>query len=149
MVYLGNQEFVVGDIIFKLFGGSGGGQGLGKVSLDGEGMDEFVFQIIQEEFLDFLFDDFEFFNLVCKKLKDMEFFKYVCFGYIIEGVLVKFDVVCLFWGVYVCRFGLGGVCKKKICDLEEQFEVLKLVFEDLDLVFSYEDQIQVFEEEIV
>ena len=47
---------------------SGQGSGQGQASPDGEGMDEFAFQITQEEFLDFLFDDLELPNLARKKL---------------------------------------------------------------------------------
>ncbi|KAB0701984.1 YeaH/YhbH family protein, partial [Pseudomonas aeruginosa] len=40
------------------------GRGGGKASNSGEGMDDFVFQITQEEFLDFMFEDLELPNLV-------------------------------------------------------------------------------------
>jgi len=80
MVHPGNREYVAGDRLPKPEGGDGQGQGQGKASPDGEGMDEFAFQITQEEFLNFLFDDLELPNLVRKKLKDTESFNYVRSG---------------------------------------------------------------------
>ena len=71
VVHPGNQDFVAGDTIPKPEGGGGQGGGPGQASPDGEGMDEFAFQITQEEFLDFLFDDLELPNLARKKLKDL------------------------------------------------------------------------------
>ena len=48
----------------------GGGAGQGKASNQGEGIDEFVFQISQDEFLDFMFEDLALPNLIRKQLKD-------------------------------------------------------------------------------
>ncbi len=111
-------------------------------------MDEFAFQITQEEFLDFLFDDLELPNLARKKLKDTEAFKYIRSGFSTEGVPAKLDVVRSLRGAHARRLGLGGARKKKIRDLEKQLEALKSAPEDLDPAFSHEDQIQVLEEEI-
>ena len=58
----GNQEFVTGDHIPRPRGGQGQGAGSGA-SDSGEGMDDFVFQITQEEFLDFMFEDLELPNM--------------------------------------------------------------------------------------
>lgn len=56
VVHPGNKEFTAGEHIARPSGG-GGGRGGGKASNSGEGMDDFVFQITQEEFLDFMFED--------------------------------------------------------------------------------------------
>ena len=55
----GNKEFVQGDRIPRPPGGAGAGGGGSGASDSGEGMDDFVFQITQEEFLDFMFEDLE------------------------------------------------------------------------------------------
>ncbi|HAC30416.1 MAG TPA: hypothetical protein DCF82_21815, partial [Marinobacter hydrocarbonoclasticus] len=75
-------------------------------SPDGEGMDEFAFQITQEEFLDFLFDDLELPNLARKKLKDTEAFSYVRSGFTTQGVPAKLDVVRSLRGAHARRLGL-------------------------------------------
>ena len=71
-------------------------------------MDDFVFQITQEEFLDFLFDDLELPNLARKQLKDTEAFKYVRAGFTTQGVPAKLDVVRSMRGAHARRLSLGG-----------------------------------------
>jgi uncharacterized sporulation protein YeaH/YhbH (DUF444 family) len=65
----GNKEYSVGDVIRKPEGGAGGSGSKG--SPDGEGEDEFVFQLTREEFLDLFFEDLKLPNLVKAKLKSM------------------------------------------------------------------------------
>lgn len=148
VVHPGNQDFVAGDTIPKPEGGGGQGGGPGQASPDGEGMDEFAFQITQEEFLDFLFDDLELPNLARKKLKDTEAFKYVRAGFTNQGIPAKLDVVRSLRGAHARRLGLGGARRKKIRDLEKQLEELKSAPKELDPAFSHEDQVKALEEEI-
>lgn len=63
VVHPGSKEFTSGEHIARPPGG-GGGRGPGKAGNSGEGMDEFVFQITKEEFLEFMFEDLELPNLV-------------------------------------------------------------------------------------
>ena len=67
-VFPGNEEFQQGDAIPKPPGGGGGGQGNGSgdgdASEDGVGEDEFVANLSEEEFYDYLFKDLELPNLV-------------------------------------------------------------------------------------
>jgi len=148
MVHPGNRDFVAGDRLPKPEGGDGQGQGPGQASPDGEGMDEFAFQITQEEFLNFLFDDLELPNLVRKKLKDTETFNYVRSGFSTQGVPAKLDVIRSLRGAHARRLGLAGARKKKIRELEAQLADLKSATADLDAAFSHEDQIKVLEDEI-
>lgn len=148
MVHPGNQEFVAGDRLPKPEGGDGRSHGQGQASQDGEGMDEFAFQITQEEFLNFLFDDLELPNLVRKKLKDTETFNYVRSGFSTQGVPAKLDVVRSLRGAHARRLGLSGARKKKIRELETQLADLRTAPADLDTAFSHEDQIKVLEDEI-
>jgi uncharacterized sporulation protein YeaH/YhbH (DUF444 family) len=149
VVHPGNQEFVAGDTFPKPpRGEQGQGQGQGQASPDGEGMDEFAFQITQDEFLEFLFDDLELPNLIRKKLKDTETFKYVRAGFANQGVPSKLDIVRSLRGAHARRLGLGGARKKKIRELEEQLAALQSAPEELDSAFSHKDQIQALEDEI-
>ena len=66
--------------------GGGGAGGKGKASNQGEGADDFVFQLNQQEFLDFVFEDLELPNLVRKKLKDSDSYKFIKGGYLREGI---------------------------------------------------------------
>jgi uncharacterized sporulation protein YeaH/YhbH (DUF444 family) len=111
-------------------------------------MDEFAFQLTQEEFLEFLFDDLELPNLARKKLKDTEAFKYVRSGFSTQGVPARLDVVRSLRGAHARRLSLGGARKKKIREMERELEALKSAPSDLDAAFSHEDQIKALQEEI-
>ena len=67
VVHPGNKEFIAGDRIPRPEGG-GGGAG-GEASDSGEGEDDFVFQLSQEEFLEFLFEDLALPNMTKRQLK--------------------------------------------------------------------------------
>ncbi len=147
MVHPGNKEFVAGDTLPKPPGG-GQGQGQGQASPDGEGLDEFAFQITQDEFLEFLFDDLELPNLARKQLKDTETFKYVRSGFSTQGVPAKLDVVRSLRGAHARRLSLGGARKRKIRELEEELASLRAGPLEQDPAFSHKDQIEVLEAEI-
>ena len=65
-IHPGNKEFQTGDRFNRPPGGGGSGSGEGQASDSGEGVDEFVFQINRDEFLDYVFEDLELPNLVRK-----------------------------------------------------------------------------------
>ncbi|GAB7270495.1 hypothetical protein DZS_18890 [Dickeya ananatis] len=63
-VHPGNDHFVENDKIERPQGGGGGsGSGQGDAGQDGEGQDDFVFQISKDEYLDLLFEDLALPNL--------------------------------------------------------------------------------------
>ncbi len=119
----GNKEFVRGDRIDRPKGGSGGGGG-GQASNQGEGMDEFVFELNQQEFLDFMFEDLELPNMVRKQLKDSDSYKLVKGGYVKEGIPARLNVVQSLRGAKARRIALGGSIKREIRALEEELETL-------------------------
>ncbi len=119
----GNKEFVRGDRIDRPKGGGGGGGG-GQASDQGEGMDEFVFELNQQEFLDFMFEDLELPNMVRKQLKDSDSYKMVKGGYLKEGIPARLNVVQSLRGAKARRIALGGSIKREIRALEEELESL-------------------------
>ncbi len=119
----GNKEFVRGDRIDRPKGGAGGGGG-GQASNQGEGMDEFVFELNQQEFLDFMFEDLELPNMVRKQLKDSDSYKLVKGGYVKEGIPARLNVVQSLRGAKARRIALGGSIKREIRELEEELEKL-------------------------
>ncbi len=119
----GNKEFVRGDRIDRPKGGAGGGGG-GQASNQGEGMDEFVFELNQQEFLDFMFEDLELPNMVRKQLKDSDSYKLVKGGYLKEGIPARLNVVQSLRGAKARRIALGGSIKREIRALEEELEAL-------------------------
>ncbi len=115
----GNKEFVTGDRIKRPpSGGAGGGKG--KASDSGEGMDEFVFELNQQEFLDFVFEDLELPNLVRKQLKDTDAYKLVQGGYVREGIPARLNVVQSLRGAQARRIALGGAIRREIKTLKEE-----------------------------
>ena len=123
----GNKEFVSGDRIAKPRGGAGQG-GTGQASDSGEGLDEFTFNITQEEFLEFLFEDLELPNLVRKELKSMDDFVYRHAGFTNTGVPAKINVVRSLKNAHARRIALSGKSRRllketlRLIDLEEQQE---------------------------
>jgi uncharacterized sporulation protein YeaH/YhbH (DUF444 family) len=123
IVHPGNKEFYQGDKIPRPPGGAG--QRGGRASNSGEGMDDFVFQITQDEFLEFLFEDLELPNLMKKQLAGIESFKYVHAGYSNEGIPAKMNIVRSLKSAYARRMALGGESKRQLEALEKELGLLK------------------------
>lgn len=117
----GNKEFIRGDRINRPKGGGGSG---GKASNQGEGMDEFVFELNQQEFLDFMFEDLELPNLVRKQLKDSDSFKLVKGGHTRDGIPARLNVVQSLRGAKARRIALGGAIRREIRALEQELAAL-------------------------
>lgn len=83
IVHPGNREFVTGDRIDRPE--AGGGQGGGRGSPDGEGMDEFVFELSKEEFMNYFFEDLALPDLVKKQLTAVPEVKRVRAGFVNQG----------------------------------------------------------------
>ena len=112
----GNKEYVSGDRIGKPQGGSGQG-GSGEASDSGEGMDEFTFNITQDEFLEFLFEDLELPNLVRKELKSMDDFVYRHAGFTNTGVPAKINVVRTLKNAHARRIALSGKSRRRLKEI--------------------------------
>lgn len=120
----GNKEFVAGDRIPRRQAG-GGGAGGGRASNTGEGMDDFVFQITQEEFLDFMFEDLELPNLVKRQLAGTETFKYKRAGFSNVGTPNQINIVRSLRSAQARRMALGGPKRARIKELEKELERLQ------------------------
>jgi uncharacterized sporulation protein YeaH/YhbH (DUF444 family) len=121
IVHPGNKEFVKGDKIPRQSGGGGSG-GEGEASDSGEGEDEFVFQITQDEFLEFLFDDLELPNLVKRQLAGVESFKQVHGGIITEGSPSRINIGRSMRSATARRTALGSASKKRLRLLENELK---------------------------
>lgn len=118
----GNKEFVRGDRIKR--SGDGGRGGGGKASDRGEGVDEFVFELNQQEFLDFIFEDLELPNLVRKQLRDSDSYKLIKGGYLRDGIPARLNVVQSLKGAKARRIALRGAMRREIKALEQALEAL-------------------------
>ncbi len=92
IVHPGNEEFMAGDRVQRPQGGQGGGGGSSDASDQGEGEDDFVFQLTSDEFMEVLFDDLELPNMTKRHLKGTHSFKYEHAGFSNDGVPAKLSV---------------------------------------------------------
>ena len=128
-VYPGNKEFVAGDRIARPKAG-GGGSGSGDASDSGEGVDDFVFQITQDEFLEFMFEGLELPNLVKRHLKGNESFKYVRAGFSKSGVPTKLNVVRSVRAAKARRIALTGDKLRSVSSMTDAMEEAKIQCDD-------------------
>lgn len=125
VVHPGNKDFVAGERIPRPQGG-GGGQGAGQASNSGDGMDDFVFQITQEEFLDFMFEDLELPNLVKRHLAGTDTFKTVRAGISNEGNPSRINIVRTLRSAHARRIALSGSSRAKLREVKAELARLKL-----------------------
>ena len=116
----GNKEFIRGDRIPRPEGGGGGGGAGPGASDKGEGMDDFVFQITQEEFLDFMFEDLALPNLVKRQLSGNEEFKMRRAGIANEGNPGRINIVRSLRSANARRIALTGGKKRQLSELEAE-----------------------------
>jgi uncharacterized sporulation protein YeaH/YhbH (DUF444 family) len=131
VVHPGNREFVQGDRIARPSGGAGGGGGAGDASDSGEGEDEFVFQLTQEEFLEFLFDDLALPNLTKRALKGNASFKYEHAEFSADGVPAKLSILRSLKASKARRIALSGESKR----------LLKVAQAELEKASSQRDEV--------
>jgi hypothetical protein len=122
VVHPGNREFIAGDKVPRPSGG--GGSGNGRASNSGEGMDEFAFQITQEEFLEFMFEDLALPNLLKRQLAGTEIFKYRRGGFSSTGTPNQINIVRSLRAANARRIALGGPKRKRIRELEQELALL-------------------------
>ena len=103
----GNDRFNSGDQVDRPQGG-GGGQGRGQASQDGEGLDEFIFTLTKDEFLDIFFDELALPNLVKQHLAHIEQYKRVRAGYTQSGVPTNINLARTMRGAAGRRIAVGG-----------------------------------------
>src|SRR3989304_659677 len=84
LVHTGNKEFTAGDTIPRPQGGAEG-VGRGTQAGEGESVDDFVFSLSREEFLDLFFEDMGRPDLVRNYLGDVPERKWVRAGFRREG----------------------------------------------------------------
>ncbi len=125
-VYPGNKEFTAGDRIPRPPSGSGTGR---DASDQGEGMDDFVFEVSQQEFLDILFEDMELPNLVKRQLLDTENTKSVRAGFSSVGSPANLSVVRSMRTATARRIAMGA---NKRTELKKCQDELKLVLADAE-----------------
>ncbi len=131
MVHPGNDRFVTGEHIARPEGGGGkGGSGSGDASDNGEGADEFTFEISKDEYLDLLFDDLELPNMEKNQITKLVETKNVRAGYTANGVPTNINIVRSLQNSLARRVALQTGKKRQLAELEEQLAALGNTEED-------------------
>ncbi len=121
-VFPGNKEFQQGDRIERP---KQSGQGQGKNASDsGEGLDDFIFELSREEFLQFFFEDLELPNLVKTKLASITETQRVRAGHTSEGIPSNINIIRSLRGAMSRRIATGSPYRVQIKALEAELEDL-------------------------
>jgi uncharacterized sporulation protein YeaH/YhbH (DUF444 family) len=123
MVHPGNKDYVRGDKIPRPSGGGGGGGS--QASNEGEGQDDFVFELSREEFMQYFFDDLELPRLVKTHLLAVPTWKSVRAGWAAEGTPNNIDVVRSLRSALGRRIALGAPLVNELHELEHELETMK------------------------
>ncbi|MGF1768975.1 YeaH/YhbH family protein [Enterovibrio makurazakiensis] len=125
-VHPGNDQFITGDRIERPpGGGGGGGAGEGQASPDGEGQDDFVFQISKDEYLDLLFEDLELPNLKKNQITQLVEYKTHRSGFKATGVPSNIAIVRSLQNSLARRTAMSAGKRRKLKELEAELEALK------------------------
>lgn len=113
----GNKKYTPGDTIPK---DGGGGSGRGRQgSNEGTWEDDFVIELSQQEFLDYLFEDLELPNLIERQLKSVQIAKFKNAGYNKDGSPNRLSVIRSFKQSISRRIAIGSILKKKLKTYQE------------------------------
>ncbi len=119
----GNDRFSSGDQVDRPQGGSGG-KGGSQASQDGEGLDEFVFTLTRDEFLDIFFDELALPNLVKRQLARIDQYRSVRAGYTQSGVPTNINLARTMRGAAGRRIAIGGPYAAQLRALKDELKVL-------------------------
>ena len=123
-VFPGNDQFSSGDQIKRpQSGGGAGGSGGGKASNEGQGEDDFVFQLSRDEFLDIFFDDLALPNLIRTQLARVTDFKSHRAGFTSSGVPANINIVRSMRGALGRRLALGSPYRARLRELQLELDV--------------------------
>ncbi|HEX6734851.1 MAG TPA: YeaH/YhbH family protein [Azonexus sp.] len=120
-VHPGNDRYQTGDQMDRPPSG-GQGQGRGQASPDGEGLDDFVFTLTRDEFLDIFFDELALPNLVKRQLARIDEYKRVRAGYTQTGVPTNINLVRTMRGAAGRRVAVGGPYATRLRALQAELE---------------------------
>ncbi|MGV6817979.1 MAG: YeaH/YhbH family protein [Thiotrichales bacterium] len=123
-VHPGNREFTTGDRIERPPQEEGGGQG-SSASDQGEGMDDFAFELSREEFLNFFFEGLALPDLVKKQLGTVKNVKKVRAGYATEGNPSNLSVVRSFRSAIGRRLAMSAGPREKLKEALASLEALE------------------------
>lgn len=119
IVHPGNKEFVTGDRIPRPKGGDGHSS---RASNQGEGLDDFVFELSRDEFLEFFFEDLELPDLVKTKLAREVSHKNVSAGFSKDGIPPNLHVIRSLREAHARRIVLTASKRRRLRELEAELQ---------------------------
>ncbi|MFK5985794.1 MAG: YeaH/YhbH family protein [Pseudomonadota bacterium] len=117
----GNKKFIPGDTIKRPK--SGQGDSGSNASNSGEGVDDFVFHLNKEEFLNFFFENLELPNLVKTKLSSMDEYSLIHAGHSSSGIPPNINILRSTKGALSRRIALRNPLKKKLKKVQEKLQL--------------------------
>ena len=111
-VHPGNKEFVTGDRIPRPNGD--GGDSSGHEPDEGQSVDDFVFTLSRDEFLNIFFEDLELPNMMRTAIAEAENKKYVRAGYVKDGTPSNLSVARTMKTALARRIALGGEVRDQL-----------------------------------
>ncbi|MFY9329165.1 MAG: YeaH/YhbH family protein [Georgfuchsia sp.] len=124
IVQPGNDRFNSGDEVNRPLGGASDGGG-NEASMEGENLDDFVFTLSREEFLDIFFDDLALPNLVKTQLSRIDEYKRVRAGYTQTGAQSNINVVRSLRGATGRRIAVSSHYRKELRRAEDELTDLE------------------------
>ena len=124
IIHPGNKEFVTGDRVKRPEGGAGQGSGSGA-SQEGEGLDEFVFELTKEEFMNYFFEDLALPDLVKKQLSAVPDVKRVRAGFTSDGTPSSLHVVRSMKQAIGRRLAMSAGARQELDEAEERLAELE------------------------
>lgn len=122
IVHPGNREFVRGDKADRPpSGSSGSGNGSSE---DAEGMDEFVFELSREEFMDYFFQDLALPDMVKKQLAAVPEVKRTRAGFVSQGNPSSLHVVRSMKQAIGRRMAMSASPREALREAEEALQLL-------------------------
>jgi uncharacterized protein len=115
----GNKEFIPGDTIKRPQSDQSGS----SASDSGEGVDDFVFQLNKEEFLNFFFEDLQLPNLVKTKLSSIDEYTLMHAGHTSSGIPPNINILRSTKGALSRRIALRNPLKKQLKKLQQELQL--------------------------
>jgi uncharacterized sporulation protein YeaH/YhbH (DUF444 family) len=144
-VFPGNREYMPRDRIERPEGGRGGG---GGEPGHGESVDDFVFSLSREEFLDIFFEDMELPRLVRNQLGDVREKRWQRAGYVRDGAPCNLSVVRTLKSSLARRVAIGGPVRDELAGLRERLAEARAHGADAAAEAELEEEIALLEKRL-
>ncbi len=120
----GNDQYISGDKIARPNQENGDGNE-SEASDQGEGDDDFAFQLSREEFLEMYFEDLELPDLVKKELAQVNLYQHVRAGYTSTGIPTNINVLRSMRQATGRRLAIAASYRRKLRDVEKELALLE------------------------